>query len=172
MSQLRNSTQHSRANVLAAAVVARQSRADAGAHGAVGRVVAQLAITATFNLDDTILIESDSYARSETCTQLETGAAITAALDGAEPVPIPDGGASAGAQPESWCPTGTKATCRASWLDLGCGPVWAEIDGAVGLRRGIVSCESAIAASLWTMVASAMVKWLPESRILQIGIPQ
>ena len=38
--------------------------------------------TATFqNLDDTILIESDSYARSETYTQLETGAAITAALD-------------------------------------------------------------------------------------------
>ena len=40
------------------------------------------ALTATFqNLDDTILIESDSYARSETYTQLETGAAITAALD-------------------------------------------------------------------------------------------
>ena len=40
------------------------------------------ALTATFqNLDDTILIESDSYARAETYTQLETGAAITAALD-------------------------------------------------------------------------------------------
>eukprot|EP00439_Symbiodinium_sp_Y106_P006725 s9922_g1.t1 len=40
------------------------------------------ALTATFqNLDDTILIESDSYARSETYTQLETGAVITAALD-------------------------------------------------------------------------------------------
>ena len=40
------------------------------------------ALTATFqNLDDTILIESDSYARSETYTQIETGAAITAALD-------------------------------------------------------------------------------------------
>ena len=40
------------------------------------------ALTATFqNLDDTILIASDSYARSETYTQLETGAAITAALD-------------------------------------------------------------------------------------------
>ena len=40
------------------------------------------ALTATFqNLDDTILIESDSYARGETYTQLETGAAITAALD-------------------------------------------------------------------------------------------
>ena len=40
------------------------------------------ALTATFqNLDDTILIESDSYARSETYTQAETGAAITAALD-------------------------------------------------------------------------------------------
>ncbi len=40
------------------------------------------ALTATFqNLDDTILIESDSYARSETYTQLETGAAITAAID-------------------------------------------------------------------------------------------
>eukprot|EP00439_Symbiodinium_sp_Y106_P006442 s11367_g1.t1 len=40
------------------------------------------ALMATFqNLDDTILIESDSYARSETYTQLETGAAITAALD-------------------------------------------------------------------------------------------
>ena len=40
------------------------------------------ALTATFqNLDDTILIESDSYARGETYTQLETGAAITAAID-------------------------------------------------------------------------------------------
>ena len=40
------------------------------------------ALTATFqNLDDTILIESDSCARSETYTQLETGAAITAAID-------------------------------------------------------------------------------------------
>ena len=40
------------------------------------------ALTATFqNLDDTILIESDSYARSETYTQIETGAAITAVLD-------------------------------------------------------------------------------------------
>ena len=39
-------------------------------------------LTATFqNLDDTILLESDSYARSETYTQLETGAAITAAID-------------------------------------------------------------------------------------------
>ena len=39
-------------------------------------------MTATFqNLDDTILVESDSYARSETYTQLETGAAITAALN-------------------------------------------------------------------------------------------
>ena len=37
------------------------------------------ALTATFqNLDDTILIESNSYARSETYTQLETAAAITA----------------------------------------------------------------------------------------------
>ena len=33
------------------------------------------------NLDDTILIGSDSYARSETYTQAETGAAITAAID-------------------------------------------------------------------------------------------
>ena len=40
------------------------------------------ALTATFqNLDDTILIESDSYARSETYTEVETGAAITAAID-------------------------------------------------------------------------------------------
>ena len=40
------------------------------------------ALTATFqNLDDTILIESDSYARGETYTQAGTGAAITAALD-------------------------------------------------------------------------------------------
>ena len=40
------------------------------------------ALTATLqNLGDTILIESDSYARSETYTQLETGAAITAAID-------------------------------------------------------------------------------------------
>ena len=40
------------------------------------------ALTATFqNLDDTILIESDSYARGETYTQAETGAAITAAVD-------------------------------------------------------------------------------------------
>ena len=40
------------------------------------------ALTATFqNLDDTILIESDSYARGETYTQLETGAALTAAID-------------------------------------------------------------------------------------------
>ena len=40
------------------------------------------ALTATFqNLDDTILIESDSYARGETYTQQETGAAITAAID-------------------------------------------------------------------------------------------
>ena len=40
------------------------------------------ALTASFqNLDNTILIESDSYARSETYTQLETGAAITAAID-------------------------------------------------------------------------------------------
>ena len=40
------------------------------------------ALTASFqNLDDTILIESDSYARSETYTQLETGAVITAAID-------------------------------------------------------------------------------------------
>ena len=40
------------------------------------------ALTASFqNLDDTILIESDSYARSETYTQLETGAAITAAIN-------------------------------------------------------------------------------------------
>ena len=40
------------------------------------------ALTASFqNLDDTILIESDSYARSQTFTQVETGAAITAAID-------------------------------------------------------------------------------------------
>ena len=40
------------------------------------------ALTATFqNLDDTILIESDSYPRTQTYTQLETGAAITAAID-------------------------------------------------------------------------------------------
>ena len=40
------------------------------------------ALTATFqNLDDTTLIESDSYARGETYTQAETGAAITAAID-------------------------------------------------------------------------------------------
>ena len=40
------------------------------------------ALTASFqNLDDTILIESDSYARSKTYTQAETGAAITAAID-------------------------------------------------------------------------------------------
>ncbi|OLP73560.1 hypothetical protein AK812_SmicGene47166, partial [Symbiodinium microadriaticum] len=40
------------------------------------------ALTASFqNLDDTILIESDSYARSQTYTQAETGAAITAAID-------------------------------------------------------------------------------------------
>ena len=40
------------------------------------------ALTATFqNLDDTIRSEPDSYARSETYTQLETGAAIQAALD-------------------------------------------------------------------------------------------
>ena len=40
------------------------------------------ALAATFqNLDDTILIESDSYARGETYTQAETGAAITAAID-------------------------------------------------------------------------------------------
>ena len=40
------------------------------------------ALTASFqNLDDTILIESDSYARSETYTQAETGVAITAAID-------------------------------------------------------------------------------------------
>ena len=40
------------------------------------------ALTASFqNLDDTILIESDSYARSETFSQAETGAAITAAID-------------------------------------------------------------------------------------------
>ncbi|OLQ03343.1 hypothetical protein AK812_SmicGene13689 [Symbiodinium microadriaticum] len=40
------------------------------------------ALTASYqNLDDTILLESDSYARSETYTQLETGAAITAAID-------------------------------------------------------------------------------------------
>ena len=40
------------------------------------------ALTASFqNLDDTILIESDIYARSETYTQAETGAAITAAID-------------------------------------------------------------------------------------------
>ena len=40
------------------------------------------ALTATFqNLDDTILIESDSYARGETYTQLETAGAITAAID-------------------------------------------------------------------------------------------
>ena len=40
------------------------------------------ALTASFqNLDDTILIESDSYARGETYTQAETGAAITAAID-------------------------------------------------------------------------------------------
>ena len=39
------------------------------------------ALTASYqNLDDTILLESDSYARSETYTQLETGAAITAAI--------------------------------------------------------------------------------------------
>ena len=38
------------------------------------------ALSASYqNLDDTILIESDSY--SETYTQLETGAAITAAID-------------------------------------------------------------------------------------------
>ena len=40
------------------------------------------ALTATFqNLDDTILIESDRYARGDTYTQAETGAAITAAID-------------------------------------------------------------------------------------------
>ena len=46
------------------------------------------ALTATFqNLDDTILIESDSYARSETYTQAETGAAITAAIDALNLIP-------------------------------------------------------------------------------------
>ena len=40
------------------------------------------ALTASFqNLDDTILIESDSYTRSQTYTQAETGAAIAAAID-------------------------------------------------------------------------------------------
>ena len=40
------------------------------------------ALTASYqNLDDTILIESDSYARSQTYAQLETGAAITSAID-------------------------------------------------------------------------------------------
>ena len=40
------------------------------------------ALTTSFqNLDDTILIESDSYARSETFSQAETGAVITAAID-------------------------------------------------------------------------------------------
>ena len=56
------------------------------------------ALTASFqNLDDTILIESDSYARSETYTQLETGAAITAAIHRRPgPVPIPERGGGPG----------------------------------------------------------------------------
>ena len=75
------------------------------------------ALTASFqNLDDTILIESDSYPRSETYTQLETGAAITAAIDALDPVPIPkQSGGSRPSSPRPWCPTGIKRRSRPTW---------------------------------------------------------
>ena len=73
------------------------------------------ALTASYqNLDDTILIESDSYARSETYTQLETGAAITSAIDALCPNSKTKR-RSTPSSPRPWCPTGTKGKCQASW---------------------------------------------------------
>ena len=74
------------------------------------------ALTASFqNLDDTICIESDSCARSETYTQLETGAAITAAID---PWTCPNSKTRRRSRPSSprpWCPTGTRGRSRPTW---------------------------------------------------------
>ena len=77
------------------------------------------ALTATFqNLDDTILIESDSYARSETYTQLETGAAITAALDALDLSQYTGRRPRCWrSSPESWCLTGTRAKCPPTWRE-------------------------------------------------------
>ena len=71
------------------------------------------ALTASFqNLDDTILIESDSYARSETYTQLETGAVITAAIDAldlSQLIPKRSGGRrSRPSSPRPWRRSGTR----------------------------------------------------------------
>ena len=82
-----------------------------------GNVLRNLwALTATFqNLDDTILIESDSYARSETYTQLETGAAITAAIDALDLSQFQNEAEVLALIAAALCPTGTKGRCRASW---------------------------------------------------------
>ena len=73
------------------------------------------ALTATFqNLDDTILIESDSYARSETYTQAETGAAITAAIDALDLSQFQNE-AEVHSSPRPWRPTGTKRRSRPTW---------------------------------------------------------
>ena len=75
------------------------------------------ALTATFqNLDDTILIESDSYARSETYTQAETGAAITAAIDALNLSQYrTEAQVQALIAGEPWCPTGTRRKSRPTW---------------------------------------------------------
>ena len=54
-------------------------------------------------------LESDSYARSETYTQLETGAAITAAIDALSQF---QNEAEVQAPPRPWWPTGR---CQTSW---------------------------------------------------------
>ena len=69
------------------------------------------ALTASFqNLDDTILIESDSYARSETYSRLETGAAITAAIDALNLSQFQNE-----AQVLALIATGTKRRSRPTW---------------------------------------------------------
>ena len=74
------------------------------------------ALTATFqNLDDTILIESDSYARSETYTQRKR--AQRSRLP-SMPSTCPSTGPRRRcwpSSPASWCPIGTKRKSRPTW---------------------------------------------------------
>ena len=77
------------------------------------------ALTATFqNLDDTILIESDSYAATP-------AARLTPKRKRAQRSPLPSmrwtcrnsrtRRRSRPSSPRPWCPTGTKGRCQASW---------------------------------------------------------
>ena len=77
---------------------------------------ATLAAAPSQSLDYTILLETDSYARSETYTQLETGAAEQRRHR--RPGTCPNSRTRRRCWPSSprpWCPTGTKGRCQASW---------------------------------------------------------